>query len=283
MHIVHFNNQFEVNDCIQADSGEEYELQEQISFGGNGVVHRCVHTSSGEEYAVKFQIVLKRNRVKRFRRELSFMKTVRHNQLMNALDEGIVEARRKQGRKTRLPFVVMPLAEENLATFVKTAHSISYEAYIGQFLGLSAALAEMHSSAIHRDIKPENILVRGTTWYLADFGLCDYVDDESLLDLTVDGELIGPKLWMSPEAINAGLGNLDLIGPGSDVFQMASVFWFVVTGRHPAGCITQNDWSGPEELYSLFRSCLSHNPTTRPQNGTELLEQLTIAIESAMT
>lgn len=281
MYIIHFRNQFEVDDHIEGRSGEEYELQDEINFGGNGVVHRCVNTSSGEEYAVKFHTIMKTRRVKRFRQELKFMQGARHHQLMNALDEGIVTAKLR-ARKTRLPFVIMPLAEDNLATYIKKCSSINYETYIGQFLGLSEALAEMHLHITHRDIKPENILVRGSTWYLADFGLCEFIDNDSKLGLTVEGELLGPKLWMSPEAINAVLGNLDTIEPKSDVFQLASVFWYVVTGRQPTGCITEGDWSGPQELCALLRSCLSHDSSSRPQNGAELFDQLTKAVERAM-
>jgi serine/threonine-protein kinase len=283
MYIYHFNTRFEVDNYILGNSGEDYELQEVINCGGNGIVHRCVDMSSGEEYAIKFQVMLKPKRVKRFRQELDFMRSARHSQLMYAVDEGTIRAKQRNGRSTKLPFVVMPLAEDNLATYLKESVSVNYETYIGQFLGLSEALAEMHSKITHRDIKPENILVRGSTWYLADFGLCEYLDDQSQLGLTIDGELIGPKLWMSPEAINSGFGNMDTIEPKSDVFQLASVFWYVVTGRHPTGCVTENDWSGPQELYALFRSCLSHDPSSRPQNGTEFHDQLKMAVESAMT
>lgn len=287
MHLFHRHSrqQFEVDERFYGQSGNEYELQDELDYGGNGVVHKCVCVSSGDEFAVKFQLVLWKKRVKRFKRELAFMKAADHAQLMSVLDDGRISATIKKNKKpqtTKLPFIIMPLADCNLACHLEQAGSLKYETYIGQFVGLSEALAEMHKTAVHRDIKPENVLVRGDTWYLADFGLCDYFDDPQK-DLTVEGEVVGPRLWMSPESTNAAVGNNDVIDSKSDVFQLASVFWYVVTGRHPAGCIEAQDWTGPPSLFPLFQACLAHNPTTRPTDGADFFIRLQQAIDRALS
>ena len=119
MYIFHRNHQFEIDECIQGSAGQEYELQEEIDSGGNGVVHKCVEASTGEEFAIKFQMVLSKKRLKRFKRELTFMKAVEHTQLMNALDEGVVHAFYKKGaatKRTKLPFIIMPLSTHKNGT-----------------------------------------------------------------------------------------------------------------------------------------------------------------------
>jgi len=79
---------------------------------------------------------------------------------------------------------------------------------------------------------------------------------------------------MSPEAINRAIGNTDVISKQSDVFQLCSVFWFVVTGRHPSGSVSRSDWSGSVGLYSVLADALSHNQTRRPADGMELARRL---------
>ncbi len=134
----------------------------------------------------------------------------------------------------------------------------------------------MHQKAIHRDIKPENILIKGDTWFLSDLGLCKYTEGDGD-DISLEHEVIGPRYWMSPEAINKMLGNTDVISDRSDIFQLASVFWYVVTGRHPIGVVSKDDWNGPVNIFEpIFRS-LSHNPDHRISNAQELLSNLEAA------
>ncbi|MCP4370367.1 MAG: protein kinase [Deltaproteobacteria bacterium] len=105
---------------------------------------------------------------------------------------------------------------------------------MAQFKGLTSALAALHDKALHRDIKPENILIKGETWFLGDLGLCKFFDHDQK-DITNEKEPIGPRYWVSPEAVNRMVGNSDEITKKSDVYQLCSIFWFVVTGRHPSG------------------------------------------------
>lgn len=268
---------FRVEERICAVSGGSYEITERIACGGNAVVHECIDLVSGDTFAVKFQLSNNSKRRSRFDREIDLLKQIKHEQLISYVDDGEVAASIRDFGRNRgtclIAFVVMPLADSNLFKVLRSgAMRPRYEEYIGQFKGLARALSALHERAIHRDIKPENILVKGETWLLSDFGLCKF--NESGGELTDDDEPVGPRLWMSPEGINRILGNGDTISKRSDVFQLCSIFWFIVTGRHPSGCLCRDDWTGPENLFQIFFAALSHNGAKRPMDGAKLVEML---------
>ena len=149
----------------------------------------------------------------------------------------------------------------------------------GQYRGLSEALAKLHESAIHRDIKPENILVCGSSWVLSDFGLCKFLNDcEGEPELTMEGDNVGPKYWMTPEYMNHRIGNGDEITKATDVFQLAAVFWFAATKRHPTGIVKASDWPGPPKVFEVLESALSHDPQSRPQDGHDFHERIEKAL-----
>ncbi len=260
----------------------EIESDGLIGQGGNAVVYRCRDVDSGEDYAIKIQMAAGDNREKRFRREIHLLQKSNHAQLMSCVSSGIIMLRKKKEAKIPHEFVIMPLAEQNLNDLVQhqdEGNLFPFEVLAGQFRGLSEALAVLHESAIHRDIKPENILIRGDMWMLADFGLCKFLaSEEHDVDITLDNEKVGPKYWMSPESMNRMIGNNDEITKASDVFQLASVFWFATTKRHPTGIVKASDWRGPHEIFEVLESALSHDPHSRPQDGCEFHERIEKAI-----
>lgn len=269
---------YRINDIIKSDSDNQFEVQDRINSGGNAVVHKCADIICGDEYAIKFHLAHGTRRLKRFKQEVRLLKQTKHDQLIRYIDEGKVNATvGKENRKKRISFLIMPLAEINLMDFLKSQRkSISYEEYIAQFKGLASALAALHQKAIHRDIKPENILIKGETWLLSDLGLCKFVEHHQ--DITFEDEPVGPRYWMSPEALNRMVGNNDDITKTSDIFQLCSIFWFVVTGRHPSGILSREDWNGPDNIFNAIFQSLSHNPQNRPSDANQLVTLLNEAI-----
>lgn len=270
--------------CTSPDGVEEsYEIypDEFLGSGGNAIVYGCRSIGSGESFAIKIQTNTKAECLCRFNREEQLLCSVRHEQLMSCVGLGkIVLKRSHNNRIGSHPFVIMPLAESNLLNFVRnTQNALSFDSVAGQFRGLSEALAVLHEHAIHRDIKPENVLIRGETWMLSDFGLCKFLDpEENGLDVTMEDEKVGPVFWMSPESMNRTLGRGDEITQASDVFQLASVFWFAATKRHPTGIVKANDWRGPLEMFKVLESALSHDPQSRPKDGREFHERIKTAL-----
>lgn len=98
---------------------------------------------------------------------------------------------------------------------------------------------------IHRDIKPQNIILgrHGETlvldWGLAKAtGKADPLAPEEIVRLnpqsgssnTAAGSLVGTPGFASPEQVN---GDLDQIGPRSDVYSLGATLYQLLTGEAP--------------------------------------------------
>jgi eukaryotic-like serine/threonine-protein kinase len=270
---------------IVTTAGQQVELTEWKGRGGNASVYSCVDVSTGEELAVKFLMRVSPKSEQRFDREALLMRELQSEHAIRYRGEGNVrtqEVRRNSRgmREVSIPFILMDLAEYDLSKMMQNRRSgLAFEQYAGQFRGLAGALAELHERAIHRDIKPENILIIGDRWLLSDYGLCTFVDEDEI-ELTSVDEIIGPKYWFSPEAHNRRIKCGDEITRASDVYQLAAIFWYAATGRHPSGIVTINDWSGSSALFEVLSNSLRHDCQLRPQDGSAMLNALTAALES---
>ena len=280
---------YTIDDHIIGDNGKVYIVGDHIAAGGNAVVHECNEKLSDDSYAVKFQLELRHRRSERFRREVELLRSFDDPHIIRFVASGAATGvltdrpmrggrfvAQRRGRDEQLPFVILMKASEDLGKHAKTPQKIPPATYLAQFLGLSKALVKINEKALHRDIKPENILVVGSAWAISDFGLCDL--HEGGPDLTRIDERIGPAQWMSPEAFNKNLGCADSIDQTSDVFQLASVFWFATCGRHPTGIVRDSDWRGPVELYPVMEKALLHNNQNRYQTSAEFSAALEAAI-----
>jgi len=280
---------YAIDDHITGDDGRVYIVGDRIAAGGNAVVHECNEKLSGDSYAVKFQLELRQRRRERFQREVELLRSFDDPHIIRFVATGAASGTRterilrggrvvgqRRGKVEKLPFVILMKASEDLGKHAKAPQQISPATYLAQFLGLSKALVKVNEKALHRDIKPENILVVGSAWAISDFGLCDL--REGGPDLSRVDEKIGPALWMSPEAFNKNLGCADAIGQTSDVFQLASVFWYATCGRHPTGIVRDTDWRGPAELYPIMERALLHSSQNRFQTSAEFSEALEAAI-----
>jgi|TARA_R110000851_G_scaffold196255_4_gene347151 serine/threonine-protein kinase len=280
---------YTIDDHITGDDGRVYIVGERIAAGGNAVVHECNEKLSGDSYAVKFQLELRHRRRERFQREVELLRGFNDPHIIRFVATGVAPGPRtertmrggrvvaqRHGKVEKVPFVILMKASEDLSKHAKTPQKIPPATYLAQFLGLSKALVKVNEKALHRDIKPENILVVGSAWTISDFGLCDL--HEGGPDLSRVDEKIGPIQWMSPEAFNKNLGCPDAIGQTSDVFQLASVFWYATCGRHPTGIVRHTDWGGPTELYPVMEKALLHNNKNRYQTSAEFSAALEAAI-----
>lgn len=281
---------YEIPGIVETKEGRKYEVYDLINVGGNAVVHECLDHLSGETYAIKFQVELGKNRPQRFAQEVELLRAFNDPHIIGYVGHGAVKGTRQQVNSSRtrgrarntplrvdqIPFVILHRASNSLSNLIRERSSLSPAEYLGQFIGLTRALVKINQTALHRDIKPENILIMGDTWLISDFGLCDILD--AAADLSEENEKIGPIFWMSPEALNRHLGCEDEICQASDVFQLASVFWYAVCGRHPSGIVEREDWVGPDKMFPVLCQALAHNPSRRFNTSAEFSAALLDAI-----
>ena len=265
--------------CDGFETQFEIDPDEKLGEGGNAIVYKCREKITSADYAIKIQVANYEGSEERFNREKTILRSVHHDQLMTCIASGVIEMTMGR-RRGRYPYVIMPVADRNMLDLIDAQHLPSKEDLMGQFCGLSGALAELHRWAIHRDIKPQNVLIKGSTWILSDFGLCKLVSGDGV-DITMADDKVGPVYWMSPESMNRVLGNGDEITKASDVFQLAAVFWFAATGRHPTGIVSRSDWHGADSVYNVLVRALSHSPSVRPQDGEEFYSQIVEAVRHA--
>ncbi|MEZ5407891.1 MAG: serine/threonine-protein kinase [Acidimicrobiales bacterium] len=136
---------------------------------------------------------------------------------------------------------------------------------------VSAGLGYLHGrGTLHRDLKPGNVLLGGTDWKLADFGLSR--------DLSATGhyhhgdQLMGTPRYMAPELFERGAA-----APAADVYAVGVTLHQALTGRlvHEASsevalivAITTQppaiDPSLPPEWRHLIGRCLDRDPARRP-------------------
>jgi serine/threonine-protein kinase len=89
---------------------------------------------------------------------------------------------------------------------------------------LEALIAAHSSGIIHRDLKPENILIdRYRRWRIGDFGIAYALGDEG-------AGSSGTPSFAAPEQL---LGEAQ--GPATDCYALASIVYFVLTGKPPFG------------------------------------------------
>ncbi len=65
----------------------------------------------------------------------------------------------------------------------------------------------------------------------------------------------------------------------SDVFQLCSVFAFVLTHRYPGGILTDNDINTTDAIKKIIKDSLSYDVKHRPNNGKVLFERFLYATE----
>ncbi len=96
---------------------------------------------------------------------------------------------------------------------------------------LAQALEYAHGKGvIHRDLKPSNIMLcPGTGPTVMDFGLAKQTLQPDK-KLTQTGMAMGTPAYMPPEQVK---GDLEHIGPASDVYSLGVIFFELLTGRLP--------------------------------------------------
>lgn len=270
-----------------------YRIDDVLGQGGMGMVFRATQTSVQRPVAVKTlhpTLAAAPQFFERFKREAEMASRLRHPNIITIYDFG----RTPDGTC----YYVMELLEgESLKQAVKREGPMSIARAVEVVLQSARALGHAHEQGvIHRDIKPHNIMVQRLDQRdfvkVLDFGLVKAMEQDENQQLTSTGQVLGTPQYMPPEQAGG-----ELVDHRSDLYSLAGVLYFCLTGGSPFGAntvrkalqaaLTQTvapvgkkrlGAPVPTELDELLRKALAREKEDRHQSAEEFISELNAAI-----
>ncbi|MCP4868480.1 MAG: SUMF1/EgtB/PvdO family nonheme iron enzyme [Proteobacteria bacterium] len=289
--------------------GPRYQVGELLGKGANGAVHLAGDQRLGRYVALKMHgkgAALSDIELGRFSHEAQVTGQLAHPSIVPVHDLGVLP----DGR----PFYTMKRIEGDTLKDVFDGVNRDTGDYFdvwtvphfaGVLLRVAQAAAFAHDrGVIHRDIKPANIMVGDYgEVLLLDWGVARVLGQaepgfapvatwrsEGDDDMTVVGTVAGTPAYMAPEQAR---GDIDAIGPASDVYSIGIVLYEYLTGsrpfrasnvrelldkvivdpiKRPSETRTRRDV--PPELEALCMKCVHKDPKKRYPHGRALAEAL---------
>ena len=201
-----------------------YRVKKLLGGGGMGAVYLVVNTELEREEALKvphFDAADDPAVRERFLREAKSAAKLDHPNLCPVYDVGVLDG---------VYYLTMRyLKGKLLSEYGGTAQPVRKAVEI--VTKLAQALTAAHAKGvIHRDLKPNNVMMcAGVGPVVMDFGLAKQTgrQDRTLTQL---GTTLGTPAYMPPEQVK---GELDRMGPASDVYSLGVILFQMLTGRLP--------------------------------------------------
>ncbi len=218
-----------------------YEIQQQISYGGMGVVHKAYDPLLERTVAIKLRRPDRpesNEDYKRLLNEARALGTLQHPNIVAVHDAGKLDGGN--------PYVVLEYVDgATLADWCTPLRVWQEVVALMVQIGHGLAAAHGHTPAlIHRDVKPANILVRGDRGKLIDFGLVKALDGEmapsefdASIELPEDAgfaavtehrRIIGTRGFIAPELYDGAKASAC-----SDVFSFGVTLYWALYRRSP--------------------------------------------------
>jgi eukaryotic-like serine/threonine-protein kinase len=200
--------------------GDDYEILSKLGSGAFGTVWRARDLSLEREVALKAlhpAIARDDKAVRAFWREAKLAAQLAHPAIVPIYD---------WDSSGDLSWYTMELAEEgSVASLVQRSGPRQLAEIATQVEAVLDGLIVAHANGIlHRDLKPENILIdRYYRWRITDFGIANVTGEDA-------PGTTGTPAFAAPEQL---LGEPQ--GPAADLFALAAIVYFVMTGDAPFG------------------------------------------------
>ena len=260
----------------------DYELQEEIGRGGQGIVYRARQKSLNRMVALKIIALghwATARHLKRFRLEAEAAASLNHPSIVPI---------HEVGERDGCCYFSMNLIEGGQLDEVVRREAISIRRAAELIAKLARTVHYAHEHGIlHRDIKPGNILLdKEGEPHLTDFGLARLVETESTVTRTT--EVLGTPSYMAPEQAS---GNNVALTSATDIYSLGAVLYHLLTGCPPfAGGTTyetvrlvleteprQPRLLNPKvnrDLSTICLKCLQKDPQRRYASALALAEDL---------
>jgi serine/threonine protein kinase len=191
----------------------------------------------------------------RFEKEIEALYNCKNASLQSIIkihENGICKLNVSKGPRRhnqKFMYYTMEPADSDLSNYMTKNPNLDLASRVSLCSSIAKCLQDLYSLGYyHRDLKPDNILIIEDQWKIADLGLVSHRDINFKIDK--ESELIGPRGWLSPEAINKKLcGDSPvlsrkhdcIIDHQSDLFQLGKLFCYILQGNNPMGIINLRD------------------------------------------
>ena len=261
-----------------------FRVLEKIGSGGMGVVFRVEHQKLRTPAAIKALFVdgvKNRRSIERFFVEIRAVATLRHPNIVTAIDAGEEPHAGPDGQA--VPYLVMEYVPgRNLDDLVTQEGPLTVPRACQLAHQIADALTESHRNGlIHRDIKPSNIIVTPDGQAkLLDFGIARLPTPDDRL--TQEGARLGTIGYMAPEQ---ALNPRD-VDDRADIFGLGATLYFALTGQDPfvppSGAMTASKPPSladfrtdiPKGLDAVLSHMMALNLESRTKSAADAMREL---------
>ncbi len=223
-----------MDDSIEIAPGtlidDKFRLKRPVGFGGMGTVYEAVQIAISRPVAIKLlhpKYTGDPHVVQRFHQEARAAGSIGHHNICEVTDMGITD--------DGAPYLVMPLLVGSSLADIMKRGLLPLDRLVRIICQILEALQAAHDAGIvHRDLKPGNIFITqmgdlGDFVKLLDFGISKVLDQDSDIEDTKTGTVLGTPHYMSPEQAR---GSKD-IDHRVDIYATGVILYEALTGRHP--------------------------------------------------
>jgi eukaryotic-like serine/threonine-protein kinase len=205
-----------------------YVVDGKLGEGGMSVVYAATHPLIHKRAAIK--VLGKHDSVaaiERFLQEARAVNQIGHPNIVDIFQFGVLP----DGRH----YLVMELLAGETLGALLTRRRPALDEALAILDPVCRALEAAHAKGIvHRDLKPDNVFLvevrdEPPRVKLLDFGIAKLLHDDTRLERTEIGDVIGTPRYLSPEQARA----VDEIDHRADVYSLGVMAFYMVCGRLP--------------------------------------------------